>query len=364
MSDPPDPQSVVDSAEQAAAAGDYASAERLLREAASLQEASLGPLHPDLANTLNNLGVVCEMQKKPEDAEACFRKACAIATAALPPDHSFVAMSRKNLEDFCAAWGKAVDPPAAVDEASDEASDEPPDAASDVTDDRLLVPTSPVDPPERASYEASPPAGSATPTSPLPIGTLVAGGLVLILILITVTWLRSRGEAASSSGSPTVSRETPSARAASTPEGPVAPEALKETASAKPRESPIPPAAAAKSQVTPESAPPLSVAAARLCTNLSTSGGWTCVPAGLPVAPGSLFFYTRVKSPAATTVQHRWYRGDRLHQVVELAIRPNTTEGFRTYSRDTIDDRGPGDWRVELRTGNGVLLHEERFAVR
>jgi hypothetical protein len=275
VNDTRDPQSVVDAAEQAAAAGDYASAERLLREAAVLQEASLGSRHPDLANTLNNLGIVCEITKKPADAEAYFRKACAIATATLAPDHPFVAMSRKNLEDFCAVWGRAVDPP------------------------------------ERLSYEVSPPAASARRTSPRPIGTLlVAGGLVLILILITVTWLRSRGEVASSSGTPTVSRGTPS----------VAPEAVKETAPAKPRESPVPPTAAAERQATPESAPPPSVAAAQLCTDLSTGasrGDWTCVPAGLPVAPGSLFFYTRLKSPAATTVQHRWYRGDRLHQVVE-----------------------------------------------
>ncbi len=48
MADTREPRSVIEPAEQAAAAGDYASAERLLREAADLQEASLGPLHPDL----------------------------------------------------------------------------------------------------------------------------------------------------------------------------------------------------------------------------------------------------------------------------------------------------------------------------
>ena len=101
MPDTREPRSVIDAAEQAAAAGDYASAEQLLREAALLQEASLGPLHPDLANTLNNLGVVCEIAEKPVDAEHFFRRAYAIATAALEPDHPFVATSRKNLEDFC-----------------------------------------------------------------------------------------------------------------------------------------------------------------------------------------------------------------------------------------------------------------------
>ena len=100
MPDTRDPQSVILAAEQAAVGGDDASAEQLLREAADLQEASLGPLHPELANTLNNLGVVYEVTEKPEEAERCFRRASEIAAAVLPPDHPFVATSRQNLEDF------------------------------------------------------------------------------------------------------------------------------------------------------------------------------------------------------------------------------------------------------------------------
>jgi hypothetical protein len=115
--------------------------------------------------------------------------------------------------------------------------------------------------------------------------------------------------------------------------------------------------------------PPV-VAAARLCRELSTGGlpgspgDWHCEPPSPPIASGSLFFYTRLKSPTATTVQHRWYRDDRLRQVVELPIRANTTGGYRTYSRHTVDNQGAGEWRVELRTRDGVLLHEERFVVR
>jgi hypothetical protein len=108
----------------------------------------------------------------------------------------------------------------------------------------------------------------------------------------------------------------------------------------------------------------LVVVAAQLCRDLSTGEDWNCVAASLPVAPGTLYFYTRIKSPAATTVQHRWYRGDRLRQVIELPILANTTVGYRTYSRNTVDDQGVGDWRVELRASDGVLLHEERFVVR
>ncbi len=112
MSDTRDPQAVIAEAEQAANAGDFPAAERLLLEAANLQEASLGPAHPDLANTYNNLGVVYEITGKPADAELSFRRAYKIATVAFPAHHPFVATSRKNLEDFCAARGIAVDPPA------------------------------------------------------------------------------------------------------------------------------------------------------------------------------------------------------------------------------------------------------------
>ena len=105
MPEPREPRSIIEAAEQAAAAGNYASAEALLREAALLQEARLGPLHPDLANTLNNLGVVCEINGNPVEAEHCFRRAVAIATTVLEPDHPFVATSRKNLHDFCEARG-------------------------------------------------------------------------------------------------------------------------------------------------------------------------------------------------------------------------------------------------------------------
>jgi hypothetical protein len=82
------------------------------------------------------------------------------------------------------------------------------------------------------------------------------------------------------------------------------------------------------------------------------------------VDPGSLFFYTRVKSARDMTVEHRWYRGDTLRKAVKLQIRANPTDGYRTYSRNTVDHQSGGDWRVELRTESGILLHEERFAVR
>src|SRR5690349_14251926 len=111
-------RSVIEAADQAASAGDYVAAELALREAAALQEAQLGPFHADLANTLNNLGVIYERADSPAEAELCYRRAYAIATTALEASHPFVATSRKNLEEFCKARGRPFDrsaaPPARV----------------------------------------------------------------------------------------------------------------------------------------------------------------------------------------------------------------------------------------------------------
>jgi hypothetical protein len=65
-----------------------------LREAGALQEQTLGPNHSDLANTFNNLGIVCEITDNPIDAEHYFRRAHTIATATLAPTHPFVATFR------------------------------------------------------------------------------------------------------------------------------------------------------------------------------------------------------------------------------------------------------------------------------
>jgi hypothetical protein len=70
-----------------------------------------------------------------------------------------------------------------------------------------------------------------------------------------------------------------------------------------------------------------------------------------------------VASPVATTIEHRWYRNDRLHQTVSLRVRPSGQAGYRTYSRVTVGAERTGSWRVELRAADGTVLREEQFVV-
>src|SRR5262245_23056636 len=95
--------SMVEAARTAAAAGDFSTAERLLRDVSVIQEATLGSLHPELAKTLNNLAVVYERANNVVDAEQCYRRAHSIAVASLGPRDPFVTSSIKNLVDFCEA---------------------------------------------------------------------------------------------------------------------------------------------------------------------------------------------------------------------------------------------------------------------
>jgi hypothetical protein len=344
-------RTVVDAAEQAAAAGDYASAEYLLREAALLQEARLGPLHPDLANTLNNLGVVCEITNKPADAELCYRRAYAIATAVLELDHPFVATSRKNLRDFREARGKPgvelpIPPPVVAAERRPRAtnSDGPMRERPLRAISRLFVFV-------RSSRSVA-------------IAALGVCGLVFVMFIATRPWFGSNRQAGVSLGSAIQSPVSP----ASTPEPlPVEP-TPKPSETATSIGSPVG-GEGTRARAASTASPP-TVADAQLCRDLSTSGSrglpgdWQCDRPRVPIDPGSLFFYTRIRSAGDTTVQHRWYRGDQLRKVVELRIRSSPTEGYRTYSRNTVDHQSGGDWRVEIRTKDGILLHEERFVVR
>src|SRR5262245_28918002 len=111
-SEAPQIRSLTELAEAAAAAGDYASAARHLHNLAALQEAQLGPAHPDLANTLNNLAVAAEQAGDLDTAEGAFRRASVITRAAFAAGHPSVTTSVRNLREFCEAHGRPYEQPA------------------------------------------------------------------------------------------------------------------------------------------------------------------------------------------------------------------------------------------------------------
>ena len=285
--------SMIDAAERAAAVGDFDSAEKLLREAAARQEADLGPSSPDLANTLNNLAIVCEKTGKPGEAERFYRRAAAIAASSLDPSHPFVATSRKNLEEFCAARG---------------------------------VPAQT----RRVSRR------------PLAIGAVSIGVIAVVALAAWGGWLDA---------TPAPPASAPAPNAAAPP--PVLPPSSPARSTARPA-----PRTSALLQDPP------TVVSAGLCRSLATGVvDWDCDRVSSPVDAGALVFYTRLTSARDATVRHRWYRDNQLLQTVELRIRANLGRGYRTYSRRVVD-RGAGEWRVELVSQSGVVLHQERFVVR
>jgi tetratricopeptide repeat protein/DUF2914 family protein len=384
-----EPQSIIQAAEKAAEAGSYTSAEKLLREAARLQEASLGPRHPDLANTLNNLGIVCEIIGKPDDAEQYFRRAVSIARTSLAPDHPFVTTSQKNLRDFCDARGKKVDatpeeqPPvqpveATLDAEPAPAADEAPHLAIEPVPQAAIepVPQPAIEPVPQPAYEPVPqPAIEPEPENPevtskkffyrMALGAL---GPIAMLMVILAAGLPRLGAPELAAPVREIAIDSPQ---------PIAPPPITPTPVPAPVDTPTPEETrttvstkassrdadeTATSDITPASASSRPVVLrASLCGDLDD---WSCDPADRPVPPGPLFFYTQIKSPTATTVQHRWYQDGHLRQAVELRVEANRSAGFRTFSRNLMKSESAGDWRVEVRSQDGALLHEERFSVR
>jgi hypothetical protein len=372
MSELRDVERMLEAAAQAAVADDLASADEQLRGAARIQEAELGPLHPDLANTLNNLAIVAEKAGRLRDAETFYRRAVAIASASLPVDHPMIAVGRKNLEDFCRARGLAIDTPAVVTpRAGDSAVSAPSDTDVVAADPALAMEATP--PPSESPWPVPGPRTrtASEPHPPAPRSdsrslAKAAIGMVLVLVTATVLVRRPWSSRETSTAAPTAEPTTPAqagARALPTrePAMPAPIEPARPPTIVPPSGERGVPAGKPPAPSRPSSA--ITLTTAQLCRTFSTSGGsWRCDPAVDPVSPGPIVLYTRVRSSGDAVVVHRWYRGDALRQSVKLTIRANATEGYRTYSRQTVDSGA--DWHVEVRSAEGALLHERRFVVR
>jgi Protein of unknown function (DUF2914)/Tetratricopeptide repeat len=371
MTDVLDPTSIIDAAQEAVAAGDFPTAERLLRDAAAIQEASLGSTHPDLATTLNNLAFVCERTNNIAEAERGYRRAHKIAVASLGPRHPFVATSVKNLVDFCAAHEIPIWTPAAArsdgaatefdTEAELEADFEAETEPEADTEAEIEAETATEFDAEIVAEASTIPEARHGWSTPQTIAVAALGVVVMTVVLLT---MRGR-EATSPTGSPPSSSTAPVLTRDAQPTVPV--DAKTDAAPARvqrsePRESRPKPPEKAKA-VTPQ---PVTVLNARLCSALEKRGSpdWQCASASGDLKPGTYTFYTRLQTNANTTVEHRWYRDARVHQVMRLRVTANPSGGFRTFSSNTISPERAGDWKVELRDAEGTLLQEEHFVVR
>jgi hypothetical protein len=104
---------------------------------------------------------------------------------------------------------------------------------------------------------------------------------------------------------------------------------------------------------------------ARLCGSLTRGGGpWRCAPLDNPREGGAVYYYTRVASARDAVIRHRWTRNGRVVRVVDLRIRANGVDGFRTFSRQTGGSLEPGEWQVALLEPSGNVLHEQAFLIR
>jgi hypothetical protein len=360
MSEVPDARQLLEMAERAAGDGDLSAADELLRSAARVQEDTLGPLHPDLANTLNNLAIVAERTGRLGDADTFYRRAAAIATASLPADDPMVAESRRNLEDFCREHGLPVVLPAVTAPSPDTAP------GSD-------VPSTPL--PVAQAEQAT--AAQSSPPAPRKSSRRLEWVAVGAIVLVTVAALvkrpsSSRDTQETASTRPPQAATPPAPTAASAPieqpPMPASPPPAVRTPIERAPETTVAPRGGSRADVdkprpSSRASGDVSLASAQLCQTFSASGSsWRCEPPGEPVVQGPLVLYTRIRSPRDASVVHRWYRDDTLRQAVKLTIRANASEGYRTYSRQRID--GVGSWRVEVRSAEGNLLHEQRFAAR
>jgi CHAT domain-containing protein len=101
--------------------GDLERANQMLSEALEVQEEALGTDHPDIAHTLNNLGINLRMQGRPAEARPCMERSVAMWEGLLGPTHLYVGQGRLELSralldvgDLQSAWTQMVQSAAVV----------------------------------------------------------------------------------------------------------------------------------------------------------------------------------------------------------------------------------------------------------
>ena len=392
---------IISEAEQATAVGDYVAAERALRRALKLQEARLGLVHSDVANTLNDLGVVCDILGRPDEAEYLYRRALGIARKTLSADHPYIATSLQNLSNLYRAQGKP-EKLAKVVEGRSHRSGLPGidladgSGAETAASEEVAHPEAPAVP----SPIAHPQSGGSPLSRPHPLSGRFAQPAILFagtgVVLLSTLWLLFGGSVGSdapeeegagvgaSLRSPSGEREavgpdraggSVSTAASLVPDADDIATATDSdgahltTPSPEDRLAPTTEPSGTRSPTAVET--PSVVVDADVCTRLVTRSAdgallaeWPCQPVVDRAAPGQLFFYTRIRSETSTTVEHRWFRNGVLEQAIDLSVGANSGPGYRTYSVRTVSPQENGAWRVELRSMDEEVLYTEEFVVR
>jgi CHAT domain-containing protein/tetratricopeptide (TPR) repeat protein len=102
----PDLQAMIEKADRLHSQGDYAAAAAIWQQLLTISEKLLGPDHPDVALSLNNLALLLSDQGQYSAAEPLYRRALAIRERALGSDHPDTAISLNNLAEHLRDQGQ------------------------------------------------------------------------------------------------------------------------------------------------------------------------------------------------------------------------------------------------------------------
>ena len=101
-----DPAALDAEVEKLYQAGKYSEAIEVTKRSLAIGEKLLGPDHPDVATSLNNMGLLYQEQGRYGEAEPLYKRSLAIREAALGPDHLSLSTSLSNLGMLYQAVGR------------------------------------------------------------------------------------------------------------------------------------------------------------------------------------------------------------------------------------------------------------------
>jgi tetratricopeptide (TPR) repeat protein len=109
--------------------GEYLPAELFYKRALSIREKELGPNHPDVATSLNNVALVCAKEGNNDEALKLYTRAWEIREKALGPNSPAVSDSRAHMAALYYAMGNAEEAKQLLARNHNPATSKPPDTS-------------------------------------------------------------------------------------------------------------------------------------------------------------------------------------------------------------------------------------------